>query len=605
MDLSLSGSAGIFVYNNKMGIKARLQGRFFDFVISSSYGFTIFYFIFGGLSNLNPRNIQWIHGDNTLSYVAQLFYLSDSWRFPIGSNPNYGLDLSTSLTYSGPPLPLMLAQKFAGINPELQFFGIYLLLIIILQVFLGIAIGRTLGASTFQAYLIGFIQVTPFFLYRLQFHFWISSHFLILWSLWIVVRYLKDTKLRIAEAAILAVSAYFIGAYLLAMCLFILTYPVVKEWFKSRDLSIQTKKYVFSTLICLFSSYLIADFGVQKGSVIELLRMNFTGQYTYYPTNLLSIFNPEVGYARDCNIGHCIFGSESVPSHIIENFSITGFDLGGTQGNFDGFLYLGMGIILLLMISSFFHLRSRNLIAHIELLKREKLALIYGLFLLIFSVTYRITLGSLEFNLLDSRYIRWALSTFRASGRFAWILAYTLIVLSIAVLLKRAKSRHVTLVLLFAFLLQIIDLSKPIENRFFNIRTHEYNSIPKDQNISSEFRDIAIGKKILAYYPPAGMKGWPMVSILAWENNMKSGMIATSRVNYAQAARSKEDLRDMICQDRLPGDWIVAVPVEELKDLEVCMRKVKTRYSISEILIPEPPFSGIAQINFIARKNKT
>jgi hypothetical protein len=88
----------------------------------------------GGWSALNPRNFQWISGDNTSGYLAQLFYISDKWRFPLSANPNFGLELSTSLIYSGPPIPIALIQKLLRIDPSLQFIGIWLLIMVILQI---------------------------------------------------------------------------------------------------------------------------------------------------------------------------------------------------------------------------------------------------------------------------------------------------------------------------------------------------------------------------------------------------------------------------------------------------------------------------------------
>ena len=181
----------------------------------------------GGFSTLNPKNFQWISGDNTLGYIAQLFYLSDKWRFPIGANPNLGLDLSTSLIYTGPPVPLMLLQKVLRIDPSLQFIGFWLLTVIALQIFFGNLLGKTLGLSTFQSKIFALLLVTPFFLYRFQFHFWLTSHFLLIWALWIAIRSIKETRLMTREVLLLLIFAYLINTYLLVMSLIILSYPIV------------------------------------------------------------------------------------------------------------------------------------------------------------------------------------------------------------------------------------------------------------------------------------------------------------------------------------------------------------------------------------------
>jgi len=557
--------------------------------------------IFGGLKSLNPSNVQWIHGDNSLSYVAQLFYLSDTWRFPVGSNPDFGLNLATSLTYSGPPLPMALIQKILSIDPALQFFGIFLLFVITLQIFIGIEIGRTIGANSLQSMVIGLLQVTPFFLYRLQFHFWISSHFLLLWSLWIVLRSYKDKKIRLVEVSAVVTLAYFIGAYMLAMALLILFFPIAKETFENKKFPAAAKKVSLTVVMSVALSFFIADFGVQKGSAIELVRMNFTGQYTYYPTNLLSLFNPAVGYSRDCTKGHCIFGEGPVPSHFIENFSVTNLDLGGVQGNFDGFLYLGVGLIYLLCLSVIIEIRYRGSRGLKQLITRQRFSISYFLFVFAFSATYRITVGSNEFQIFDSKLIRWSLSTFRASGRFAWILAYTLILISITVIVRRLNSKQVTFILIFALLFQFGDMFKPLETRYSNLKNYKFNSFPLQKQISEDFSRRSVGKTVLAYYPPAGMTGWPVVSILAWENGMKSGMMATSRVNYAEAYRNKESLRNIICQGTLPMNWIVAIPENNFADVAECIKDFGEKYSTWNYLVPEPPSQDSVKINFLSK----
>ena len=340
---------------------------------------------------------------------------------------------------------------------------------------------------------------------------------------------------------------------------------------------------------------------MQKGSLAELVRMNFTGQYTYYPTNFLSLVNPAVGYSRDCSKGHCIFGDEAVPNHFIENFSITNLDLGGVQGNFDGFLYLGVGLIFLLCLSVFLEIRYRSWRGLQDLIRKQRFSISYFLMIFIFSATYRITFGSYEFQVFDSKLIRWSLSTFRASGRFAWILAYLLILISVTVILRRLNSRQVTIALMLALLLQVGDMVKPLETRYSNLKNYQFNSFPVQEKLSEEFSKRSVGKTVLAYYPPAGMVGWPVVSLLAWENNLKSGMVATSRVNYAEASRNKENLRKIICTGTLPQDWVVAIPESDFADVAICIKGIGGKYSIWDYLVPEPQSQKLIKINFISR----
>ena len=90
-----------------------------------------------GPSVLNPRNIAWLLSgfDMTLEYLGWAFYRYGPWTFPIGMNPQFGLDISSSIIYSN-SLPLI-APFFKLLSPWLgdpfQFWGFWLLGCFILQ----------------------------------------------------------------------------------------------------------------------------------------------------------------------------------------------------------------------------------------------------------------------------------------------------------------------------------------------------------------------------------------------------------------------------------------------------------------------------------------
>jgi hypothetical protein len=553
----------------------------------------------GGYSTLNPKNFQWISGDNTAGYIAQLFYLSDKWRFPIGANPNFGLDLSTSLIYTGPPVPLMLLQKVLRIDPSLQFIGFWLLTVIALQILFGNLLGKTLGLSTFQSKIFALLLVTPFFLYRFQFHFWLTSHFLLIWALWIAIRSIKETRLMTREVLLLLIFAYLINTYLLVMSLIILSYPIVIQIVTYKNISRNLARHIMGMLVTLMFTYFVVDFRAQKATLFESLRMNFTGQYTFNPSNLLAMINPEVGTARDCTKGHCVFGDKPPPSYIVENFSLLNFDLGGVQGDHDGFLYLGLGIIFLLSLSIALELKTRGWWNTRNLFSQHRVLLAYVVCVTLFSVTWKVSFGNNQLNIGDPKIIRWALSIFRASGRFMWIIAYLLLALCVVILLRRLKTELVTVFLVLTVLIQGLDMGKPLYTRFQNLRETELISIPLDPSSSSEFKRLALGKSALAYYPSAGMQGWPMIPYLAWDSGLTSGMLATSRINYAQARRTTQDLKGKICAGTLPDSWIVVVPKSDYPVIESCVRKHLSKYLVVSFFIPEVALQKKVEVKFI------
>ena len=55
-----------------------------------------------GLENISVTKTEWLHhgNDSTLPQMSWFFFKNDIWRFPLGSNPNYGIELGSSIVFS-------------------------------------------------------------------------------------------------------------------------------------------------------------------------------------------------------------------------------------------------------------------------------------------------------------------------------------------------------------------------------------------------------------------------------------------------------------------------------------------------------------------------
>ena len=68
---------------------------------------TLSFFLVAGLDFLNPKNISWIYGaDPEQQYIGWIFFRNSPWTFPVGLNPNFGIDISSSIVYTD-SIPLM------------------------------------------------------------------------------------------------------------------------------------------------------------------------------------------------------------------------------------------------------------------------------------------------------------------------------------------------------------------------------------------------------------------------------------------------------------------------------------------------------------------
>ena len=102
--------------------------------------FILFYFIlavcltltFLGVENFYFTNIKWLFTGNDISghQTGWHFFKEDTWRFPLGSNPNYGDKIGNSIIYSDSiPLLAFIFKLFNFLIPEkFQYFSFWFLL---------------------------------------------------------------------------------------------------------------------------------------------------------------------------------------------------------------------------------------------------------------------------------------------------------------------------------------------------------------------------------------------------------------------------------------------------------------------------------------------
>ena len=96
---------------------------------------------FVGQGNLWFNSTEWLYGsgDLTNAQLSWQFYQNDIWRFPIGKNPNYGLEISNSIIFTD-NIPL-LAIIFKILNPlipydNFQYFSFWIFSCFFLQLFI-------------------------------------------------------------------------------------------------------------------------------------------------------------------------------------------------------------------------------------------------------------------------------------------------------------------------------------------------------------------------------------------------------------------------------------------------------------------------------------
>ena len=73
-----------------------------------------------GIENLSFINSSWLAAhDVTTDLVSWKFFKNDIWRFPIGKNPNFGMDIGSGIVFSGSiPILAFFFKLFSSVLPD-------------------------------------------------------------------------------------------------------------------------------------------------------------------------------------------------------------------------------------------------------------------------------------------------------------------------------------------------------------------------------------------------------------------------------------------------------------------------------------------------------
>ena len=536
-------------------------------IISSIISGSLFSIIsLGGFYKLNPNNISWIEGDNLTSYIAQLFYLDDRWRFPLGLNPHYGLEQSTNLTYTGPSPILLIIQKIFLNSTEMQFFGIWVLINLTLHIYFSLKIANSVGFGRIQSFLLSLLLISPFLILRTQMHFWLISHFLILWSFYNCIVFFKKNKLSLISITSVVFISYAINAYLLAMVIVIHLSLVCVIFFNVKYKTHEAFKILGLCIISFLLALTTIDGFKKQKSLYESVKILVSSTYGHHHFNLLSFINPSTGFALEYFKEYGRMPPKEYPFLI--NFSSLNYSLGNTWGDYEGFTYLGAGTVIFVLAILILNYRG---IFKLASTKTWRVILLTGFLITLFSVTNRIGLGAHEMTIPIPILMKWGLSIFRSSGRFMWVIAYGLIIFAAWRFSSILNSKRITIFLIICVSLQTVDLYKPL-NQIYNFESQKIQKNTLDENAPQKLVELKSNKKILRVWPQGDpiTNNYAQLNYWAWELGMKTDIPYTSRVNMFELKRNESKTFNQLCNNRISSNTIVVVAFSNLSKLDAC-----------------------------------
>jgi hypothetical protein len=408
-----------------------------------AFGLAAFLLIIGPKAFI-PTNIAWLSsGDPAQHYLGWAFYRFSPWTNPIGLNPDYGMDISSSIVYSDSiPLMAILLKPFSAWLPEtFQYLGFWALLCFVLQgYFAYLLIGRITKEPLLKILGAGFFIFAPAFLWRLGVHASLASQFVLLAALYlnlVDLKTLSKTKILLAWLLVIGVTAL-THFYLLSMVCVLWFASYLNQIYQTRSihhgssLAIQKNllQPVLVVLLLLLLFYQAGYFVVTSLS---------TGNYGIGRINLLSIIDPDTW-------SYVLPNLKDVPDPFEPNARI-----------FESFVYLGLGVIIAGLFTLYAVLKKR--VAFKPLAKRYVYLVIALIGLALFAISNNVALGPWGFSIPMSEGLRNSASILRASARLFWPVYYVLILMIIYGVIRGYSKKQAILILSICLVIQVADSS--------------------------------------------------------------------------------------------------------------------------------------------------
>jgi len=421
----------------------------FVFLACAVLGAVCFLCVYG-VRVLNFKYTAWLMtgGDLTQHYTGWLFFRNSAWHFPIGLMDNIIYPLKVSIIFTD-SIPL-LAIPFKLLSPILpvnfQYFGLFGILCFFLQGGVaGVLIKRLSKSFVYSVVGALFFILSSTMICGVFGQPSLSAHFIILLCIYVCVT--KNDKPRTARKNIavwggLLCLASMIHLYIVVMIIIFMVFYLLDDCIKTKKVVKPCLEALACTVMLVFVMYVTGAF---YGNISP-----YGGGLGYYSANMLSLFNP------------------AGTSAFLKNLPLA------TGGQYEGYGYLGLGIILgiVLVIAA-----GVKRFEEIKTLLRTRpgfirtlvlaVLLLLAFFLLAFSP--RVTFGSHTlFTLKLPMLINAAWGTFRATGRFIWVPAY-LVMASVIWAIRKEYKRAAVVILALLLVVQMVDMGgyiNKISSRF-------------------------------------------------------------------------------------------------------------------------------------------
>jgi len=491
-----------------------------------------------GSDYVHFKNTEWLYSGNDMSahQIGWFFFKNDIWRFPIGSNPNFGDGIGNSIVYSD-SIPI-LALIFKLINfllPEnFQYFSFWFFICFYLQAFFSFKLVKYYTHNDLYSFISSlFFLISPIFIYRLGWHSSLAGQWIIILSLYLFLKdRSEDTETPWLMTIILSCLIHF---YFTLTILIIYNFKKILFFIQKKY---KIKNYLLKILTVhislLITMYIVGYFEVRAVDTIAL-------GFGVYKLNLLSLIDP-------------------VQS--VNNLSWSWFlpDIKLTNGEeVEGFNYLGFGTLIMTLTSIIILIsnkikNSNNLIFN----KPIKEFIFISFIFLILALSNKIHLGSYSIVEIPlNKYIYGLLSVIRSSGRLFWIVNYFILFLTLIIIFRNFEVKKSYIFILIFLLIQLIDISSGLRNyKEMKILERE-KYLLKDKiwnNFSEQFNYV------YTTYPVNYAANFGKIAGVLEKNKIKkTNFIKTARIDRGKAAKNRYQLYENLLKKKLDNESLYVI----------------------------------------------
>ncbi|WP_214512075.1 DUF6311 domain-containing protein [Pseudomonas brassicacearum] len=513
---------------------------------------------------LDPTNIGWLgEGDAATHYMGWAFFRSSPWTFPLGMNPSYGLELGNGIIFSDSnPLLAFLFKPFSAWLPgTFQYFGLWLLACFILQAWFAWKLVGLLTPSVWIR-LLGtglFVFSPPMFL-RMGGHLSLSGHFLILAALYLALRPGLQ-KRRLAWGVLLAATAL-VHAYLLAMVALIwladLASQAIKGRLSRRDAWIELGGLFLLVAFCCWQA---GYFSVGGGTV--------AGGFGLYRLNVMSLVNPS-------------------------GWSYTLRDMPQGPGDYEGFNYLGLGVLLLAICAGVALLQGNTGLANAVRHRRLLLLALIGLTL--FALTNKLGIGMQNMHYWLPKPLELLANVFRAAGRMFWPVFYAIVFVVIFLVIRGNKPRAAVCLLAIALLVQILDTRAGWAGLRQSRMMPAASSWPTSMNDPFWASAASHYSKVRTLLPQNQPENWLLTSQYALKHGLETDGVYLGRMGTREIEQAQRRAAQMLASGEYAADSLYILdPGAALQAAKTVNRQTDLLTRIDGLVVLAPGWKSCAQ----------